>query len=133
MGIILSAKYCLAVFIAGLGLYQLAAIRNDLRGILFFRNKGYTYLFATLALIPSLYYFFTWNYRNVTGVIEGYQQAILFTLSMLFALLFTLCLSSLLNRVQFQVNTHRINGLEVLRTDTYFHAVRRSFKANIDD
>jgi len=133
MLITLSIKYCLAVFIAGLGLYQLAAMRNGLRGLLFFRKKRYSFLFASFTLIPSLYYFFTWNYRNVTGIIEGNQQAGLFVLSMFVALLFTLCVSSLLNRLQFQLSTHLVKGLEVLKADTFFHAVRRSIRVNIDD
>jgi hypothetical protein len=123
----LSLEYCYLVFIAGVGVLQAAAAYNNLRGLLFNRSKGYTYLFSALAIIPALYYFFTWNKHRATGIIEGSQQAGLFICSIFFALITTLLISSLINHSLRQHEIHA-EGLEVLRDISFFHALRYRVK-----
>jgi len=129
----LALKYCLAVFIAGVGLYQLAAQRNSLKGILFFRSKTWTVLFACVTIIPALLYFFSWNYRNATGIIEGSQQAALFVGSIAAALFFTLLVSSWLNHSRLPAVKARDTGIEALRTATFLQALRRRYGAHLED
>jgi len=133
MFVSLSIKYCLAVFIAGIGIYQLAAGRSNLKGVLFFQSKLWTYILGCITIIPSLYYFFSWNYRNATGIIEGSQQAGLFVGSMAAALLITLFVSSWLNHSRLPVAKACDTGIEALRTATFLQALRRRYGANFED
>jgi len=126
-------KYCLAVFVAASGVVQLAAEHNKLNGVLFFRNKIWTYLFACVTVIPSLYYFFSWNERNATGVVEGAQQAGLFVVSLAAAILVTLLLSSLLNYRRFPDKKDPGTGIEALKSATLIQALRRHYGAPSED
>lgn len=119
-------EYMIPVFIAGLGVIQAAAAYNDLKGLLFFRHKFIAYVFLFIMLLPSMYYIFTWNQRNVTGFIEGSQQAAMFFLAMLLALGFTLIVSSLINSGLKQP-LKPLEGLEALKETTFFKTMQKRF------
>ena len=74
----LSVEYFVFIFIAALGIYQLAAAYSGLKGISFFPNKNLGYIFTVIAISPTFIGLFTWNQRNGTGIVEGAQQFGLF-------------------------------------------------------
>jgi hypothetical protein len=119
-------EYMIPVFMAGLGVIQAAAAHNSLKGMLFFRHKAITYLFSAIMLLPALYYLFTWNQRNVTGIIEGSQQAGFFFLAMLIALIVTLIVSSIIN-AGLGRPLKPLAGLDALRETTFFKTVQSWF------
>jgi hypothetical protein len=119
-------EYSIPVFIAALGVIQAAAAYNNLTGLRFFRQKIVTYAFSTLLLLPALYYLFTWNQRNVTGIIEGAQQVGLFFGSVLLALVSTLVVSSLVN-TDLTGSKKPANGLEVFKETTFIKTLQGWF------
>jgi hypothetical protein len=127
----LSWKYWLLVFLAVLGILQGAAARNNLRGLFFFRYRAASYVFAALAIGFPLVIFFSWNSRYATSVIEGSEQAGLFTLAALAAILSTLVVSSAIRSALFKRQvTHRHglrarrHGLPALQHATIYHILR---------
>jgi hypothetical protein len=127
-----SLNYCLLVFIAVLGVLQLAAFYNDFRGLLFFPSKIYSLVFAVFAIGFALFAFFTWNDLHkiiVNGslkilIVEGSQQTGLFVLSAAAGILFTLVFSSLVNYRRVTPVKSQQDGLDALRESTFFQAFR---------
>jgi hypothetical protein len=117
-------SYVIPCLISGLGVFQAAAAYNNLRGILFFKDKVISSVLAGILIVPPLWYLGTWNRRNATGIIEGSQQAGLFFASMLVALIITLVLSSIINR-HLRQSSASARGLEALRDATFFQLMRR--------
>jgi len=118
-----SVNYCLLVFIAVLGVLQLAAARNNLRSLLFFPRRRYTVGFAVLSIGFTLTAFFTWNDFN-SIIVEGSQQTGSFLLSTAAGVIFTLVFSSILNRRRNGSGNSSKDGLEALRESTYIQALR---------
>jgi len=110
----LSWKYFLLVFIAVMGVLQGAAAQNDLRGLRFFRSLLASYAFSVLAVGFSLFVFFNWNSWFATGVIEGSQQVIFFTLAGIAALLCTRVVASVIRSSYSQRRVVRPGRLEAL-------------------
>jgi hypothetical protein len=123
----LALKYGGLVFIAVVGVLQAAAAHNNLRGLLFFKNKSSAYLWAALTTGAALAAFFTWNYLFPTGIIEGSQQTGLFALSALAALIFTLIISSVVKSRFGRDAEVEKGGLEVLNRTSYFSALRAKY------
>jgi hypothetical protein len=119
----ISLKYSLLVFGAVLGVIQAAAGYNNLRGLLFFRSRLCTYIFAVIAIGVPLGLFFTWNYMSETGVIAGTEQTGLFVLFVLAAVILTLIISSLTNIRYSPRCTAPPSGLEALRERTFFRII----------
>jgi hypothetical protein len=127
-----SLNYCLLVFIAVLGVLQLAAAYNNFRGLLFFPRTIFTVCFAVLAIGIALFAFFTWNDLHkiiVNGsqkifIVEGSQQTGLFVLSAAAGILFTLVFSSVVNYRRFSAGDSEQDGLDALRESTFFQAIR---------
>ena len=117
----ISLKYGLLVFVGVTGILQAAAGYNNLRGLLFFKNKHVAYIFALLAVSGSLYAFFSWNYLFETGVIAGAEQAGIFVLSTFIALVSTLVFSSAIKSTSFKNRGVHPRGLDALREATIFH------------
>ena len=117
-----SLNYCLLVFIAVVGVIQLAALNNNFQGLLFFPRPLYTLAFAVVAIGSALFVFFTWyNFRSL--VVEGSQQTGSFVASTLAAIIFYLVGSSLLNSRRFNPGKSGQKGLEALRKTTFFQAI----------
>ena len=130
MGFVLYLQYFLFVFMAVMGILQIAAIRNDLKGMSFFENKYYAYIFAVITIGGSLFAFFTWNYWSNVGIIEGSQQFGLFVGASFLALVFTLLFASVLKRDLVRVRqivTHKEN-LESLKTATLLDIMQNKLK-----
>lgn len=119
----LSLEYIALVFLANMGVLQLAAGYNKLHGMSFFNNAVYTFLFGVITIVPSLLIFFIWNNILPTGIIEGAQQAGLFFISFLISLVLTLSIGSSLHRDQRDSNVSR-RGIEIMRSTTYYKAIR---------
>jgi hypothetical protein len=120
----LAFEYFYLVLIASIGVIQAAVAYSGFKGISFFRHKIFSYLFTILTLGPVLGAFFTWNERNLTGVIEGSEQFYLFMLAIVAAIGFTLFLSSLLNHRSIHKNNLQCNGFEALKEVTFYKALR---------
>ncbi len=118
-----SLNYCLLVFIAVLGVLQLAAVRNNFRGLLLFPRRIFSLVFAVFAIGFDLFAFFTWNDFNVY-IVEGSQQFASFVLSAAAGIIFTLAGSSLLNYRRLGCDKSQQDGLEALRESTFFQAFR---------
>jgi NADH:ubiquinone oxidoreductase subunit 2 (subunit N) len=123
----LALEYFWLAFIAAVGVLQVVAAYNGLRGVSFFSRKAYGYLFAAFTVGPALALFFTWNLRNPTGIIEGREQFGFFILALAASIGFTLVASSLLNNRRLRGNYARHDGLEALREMTFFQALRDRF------
>ncbi len=123
----LALEYFALVFVAVVGVLQLVAAYNELRGVSFFSRKIYGYLFAALTVGPALAGFFTWLSRNPSGIIHGREQFAFFILALIAALSFTLAVSSLLKNRRLRGNHAQHDGLEAVREVTFFQALRHRF------
>ncbi|MEL7561852.1 hypothetical protein [Dehalogenimonas sp. 4OHTPN] len=120
----LTFEYFLLVFIAGLGFLQFAAMKGGLRGIWLSLDLSKNRFYAAVLSFPAMLAFFTWNYRNPVGIIEGAQQAGLFSLAAALSVLFTIALSSLINRNKLKPSRKIDAGLEALRSHTYYQIIK---------
>jgi hypothetical protein len=123
----LAVEYFYLVTIAAIGAIQAAVAYNGLKGISFFRQRIFNYLFALLTIGPSMARLFTWNQRNPVGIIEGAQQFYFFMLALVIAIAFTLIVSSLLRHSSLHGNHPQYDGLEALREVTFFQAIWRRY------
>jgi hypothetical protein len=121
----LSMEYLALVFLAVLGVLQLAAMRGRWFKLLFFQEKAATYLLSAVLVLLPLVLLFTWNYRNATGVVQGAEQAGLFMLALVLAVVYTAALSSLMNYSDRNSTSEHKEGLEVLRDMTFYEALCR--------
>ena len=147
MNQVTSWQYFILMFIAIIGVLQLIAARNQLKGILFFKREALAYLFSFLAIGGSFGWFFGWGdpldmamrqtgdaAMRQTGL-EGAQQFLYFLLGTLAALSFTLIVSSLLRAYQWKGKTKEkgsSQGLDTLREMSYFEAIKHSFRSKED-
>lgn len=121
----LFAEYFISVFIAALAVIQLSAARAGLRGLIFGGRSANAYYVAIPLLLIAGTLFFTWNERNPTGVIEGAQQAGLFSLAVAASALFTLLVASVINHRRLGGTRSTARGLARLHDMTYFQSLRR--------
>ena len=127
----LATEYFLSVFLAATATIQFAVNRGGFRGIMFSQNASLNRMLATILLLPPAILFFTWNTHNPTGIIEGAQQAGLFSLAVLCAGAVTIVITSALNQKKLTPPLHVIpsDGLEALKQMTFLQAImRRSWK-----
>jgi hypothetical protein len=89
----LTAEYFFMTLAAVLGVIQAAAAFSGRDKLCFFNRPIHAYIFAFLTTGPSMAGFFTWNWRNATGLVEGSQQFIYFSLSCACAVGLSLLLS----------------------------------------
>ena len=123
----LALEYFYLAFVAIVGVLQIVAAYNDLRGVSFFNCKIYGYLFAVFTVGPALAGFFTWHLRNPFGVIQGREQFGFFMLALTIALILTLTASSLLKNRYLRGKYTQHDGLAALREVTFFQALRHRF------
>ena len=122
----LGRNYVNFIFIASIGVIQLAAAHAGLTKLLFIKSKAFTY-FLGLSLIVAGFTWFFWDgphhIPDTDGGLDGNDQAARFALSALAAVGFTVLTSSMLNH---RTNGHPIpapDGLESLRDNTYLEAL----------
>lgn len=125
------AEYCFYVFIAVIGMLQLIATRWQIRGISFFRNKGWGYAFGTVAIAAVFIWFFRFTGLDLAQpTFDTPPQLFWLSLSTFLAVVFTLGLSSIVNRklVAPGDDDDGDEGLEALKRKTYWRAISRYFK-----
>ena len=89
----LTAEYFFMTLAAVLGVLQAAAAYSGRDKLMFFNRPIHAYIFAFLTTGPAMVGFFTWNWRNATGLVEGSQQFIYFTIACACAVGLSLLLS----------------------------------------
>lgn len=89
----LTAEYFFMTLAAVLGVIQAAAAYSGREKLSFFNRPFHAYIFALLTTGPAMVGFFTWNWRNATGLVEGSQQFIYFTIACACAVGLSLLLS----------------------------------------
>ena len=99
------------------GIIQLAAARNNLRGLYFLSGKKTTAILGAVATVFVLFAFFTWDEMS-SRIIEGSQQTAQFVLSSAAGVLFTVLFSSLVNLHRFKAAGAGKVGLDNLRNST---------------
>jgi phosphate/sulfate permease len=125
-----SLNYCLLVFIAVVGVLQLAAAYNNYRGLLFFPVKIYSLVFGVIAVGMALAGFFLWYDLNDI-IVEGSQQTGSFVISAAIGIIFTLGFSSLVNHRRLNSGVPRQDGLDALQASTFFQAIRNNGKKKV--
>ena len=125
------AEYCVYIIIATIGVMQLIAARWELRGIAFFHNKKWGYIFGIVAILGAFIWFFSFTGLNLKKpTFDTPPQLLWLAVSVSLALLVTLGLSSIVNR-HLTSNTERdktqADGIEVLKQKTYWQAISRLF------
>ena len=137
MGIVHAWQYCIFVFIAVTGLLQLIATRNQLKGMLFIRNKPVTLVLSAAAIVFAFWWFFFRGNRIDTVMrqtgLEGAQQFTVFCWTTFAALVITLVISSFLQMFVYRrregtEQEERLEGAYPLRYISWFEALREAFK-----
>ncbi len=122
----LGRNYVNLVFIASVGVIQLAAAHAGLTKLLFIKCKAITYALGVTLIVAGFIWFFWPGPRHIpdtAGGLDGNDQAARFALSALAAVGFTVLTSSLLNRRSQDRQTPTLDGLESLRENTYLEAL----------
>ena len=123
--------YFLFVFIAALGVLQVVAAHNSLKGLLIVRLRPVAYTGGLAITVAACLWFFLSEPRNipdVDGGLAGNQSAGLFTLGAVLALAVTLLTSSFSNRSWGNGASGCGPGIEAMRDTTYVKAVLGTLK-----
>jgi len=153
----LVGEYFLFIYIASLGVLQIAVSYANLRGLSFFTRPFWGYIFGSLAIAGGFSWFyivgdhhpevgyaisvgdlFRYGFSNPmppgTGLILGAGESVFFFLvAVVCALLTTIIISSI---VKFRISTRTpedkneeaLEGLEALKGMTFFQAITRNLR-----
>jgi len=124
----LDTEYFILVFCSALGFIQIAAAKSGLKGLWVSQKPVLNRVIAGILIAPGAFFFFTWNHRNPVGIIEGSQQAGLFSLATLSAIIVTILVTSVINHFFLKPNEPLAPGLESLKDRTFFQAVLMRLK-----
>lgn len=121
----MTLDYFLLVFIASIGVVQLAAAWSRLNGLLLL-GRRLSLVAAPLLVVAAFAWFFLSEPRNIpdtAGGLDGNQQALLFFAAAGAALVSILLVSSLRNWSM--AGGEHLEGLEALREATYLRLLLR--------
>ena len=125
------AEYCIYVSIAVIGMMQIIAAKWELRGIAFFRNKKWGYVFGSVAIVGVFIWFFGFTGLDLMKpIFDTPPQLLWLAVSVVLALLVTFGLSSIINRrltPGAERDKTQADGIEVLKQKTYWQAISRFF------
>jgi hypothetical protein len=130
-------QYCIFVFIAVMGMLQLIAACQQLKGMLFIRNKPVTLVLSIATVVFAFWWFFYRDDRLNTVMrrtgLEGAQQFTVFCWTTFTALVATLILASLINILVYRRkdktdSEERMEGVYQLRYMSWFEALREGFR-----
>ena len=153
----LVGEYFLFIYLASLGVLQIAVSYANLRGLSFFKRPIWGYIFGSLAIAGGFSWFyivgnphpevgyaitvsdiFRYGFSNPlppgTGLILGAGESVFFFLvAVVCALLTTIIISSI---VKFRISTRTpedkneeaLEGLEALKGMTFFQAITRNLR-----
>ena len=122
--------YSILVFVAALGVVQMAAARSSLRGILFLPSRLGAFVAGLALTTLAFLWFFLSEPRNIPdteGGLDGNQTAGYFAVAAGSAVILTLLLTSLSNRCMGGVRSLE-PGLEAMRQTTYMRALAHALK-----
>lgn len=129
-------EYLIFVFTAAVGALQLVAVRSKLNGLLFLKKPVLAHALSFLIIGFSFYWFFQRDNRMDTVMrrtgLEGSGMFFNFCLATFVALVFTFVASSLISMIHHKTTTSdnaAANGLEALKEQSYFEAIKHSFKS----
>ena len=123
--------YFVFVFIAALGVLQMAAAYNALQGLLFIRFRPLAFLSGLLVTTLAFLWFFLSEPRNIPdteGGLDGNEMAGLFALGAGSALVLSLLFSSVSNRSMIRSGQQPKTGLDALKETTYVRALLGTLK-----
>ncbi len=121
--------YCILVFLASGGVFQMAAALGGFRGLLYFHQRPVTFLFGALVATGAVAWFFLSESRNVPDTalgMNGNEQFGYFFTGAGAGLAFTLIVSSLRNWSLGAKQPHLPPGLDALRETNYLRALHRT-------
>jgi len=128
-------EYFLFIFFASVAVIQLAGAWQNLKFLLFVRNRALSFILSSLLIIASYYWFFFLGGRQARDT-GGDTQLLLFPAATLASMVFTLFLSSIINSGKKRRETPKSDvaasgeGIEVLKEMTYWQAARRKSPAD---
>ncbi|GBD11687.1 hypothetical protein HRbin23_01359 [bacterium HR23] len=128
----LAGDYFIFVFLASLGVVQIASAYAGLWGLLFLRSRWSSAVVGLGLVGMGFAWFFAPGPRHIPdteGGLDGNAQALVFTLAAGTAVLFTLLFASFANARFLHPREIPPEGLEALREATYLQALRRSLSA----
>ena len=123
--------YFVFVFIAALGVLQMAAAYSALQGLLFIRFRPLAFLSGLLVTTLAFLWFFLSEPRNIPdteGGLDGNEMAGLFALGAGSALVLSLLFSSVSNRSMIRSGQQPKTGLDALKETTYVRALLGTLK-----
>ena len=127
----LGRSYVGLVFIASLGVIQLAAAHAGLTKLLFVKSKALTCFLGLTLIVASFTWFFWDGPRHIpdtAGGLDGNDQALLFLLGAVSATIITALLTSIVNARLAGREPEPGEGLEALAHNSYAKAVRHSLR-----
>jgi len=129
----LTLEYIFFVSVATCGVLQITASYSNLRRLLFFQNRGLTYILAILAIGGDFGWFFGWDDRLAVEImhtgLEGSQQFSYFLLGAIVGIVVTLLISSLVHlKSSGDLGEDTMDGLDCLKDSNYLSALRSSFR-----
>ena len=130
----LSRDYVVWVFLAAVGVIQVASAHAGLTKLLFVRAKPWAIALGVVLIVAGFVWFFRdgpRHFPDTAGGINGNEQAARVALTCLAAGAFTFALSSLLNRRGGldDATPAAADGFEALRHRTYAQALAASMKS----
>ena len=124
-----ATDYFLLVFVATVGVMQIAASVGELRGLLLFKDRLAARALGLVLVVAAFVWFFASGTRNLNdyeGGLDANSQALFFFFGAIIGLLFTLIVSSLVNLRARPGDTSPESGLEALKEAGYARALTRS-------
>ena len=130
-------EYCVFVLVAVVGLLQLVAAVNGLKGMLFIRNRPVTVLLSLAAVVFAFWWFFYRDDRINTVMrrtgLEGAQQFTVFCWTTFAALVATLVVASLLRLLVYRRAAdddpeERTEGVYQLKYVSWFEALKEAMQ-----
>ena len=121
--------YCVLVFWASCGVYQMAAAYGSLHGILLFKRRPVSFLLGLALVAGAFTWFFLSQSRNVPDSahgMNGNEQFAYFFVGSGTGLAFTLILASVRNWSLGVERTTLPPGLDALREISYLRALYRT-------
>tara|TARA_B100000315_G_scaffold217799_2_gene218653 strand:+ start:274 stop:861 length:588 start_codon:yes stop_codon:yes gene_type:complete len=121
--------YCILVFLASSGVFQMVAALGGFRGLLYFRQRPVSILFGVVLMTGAVAWFFLSESRNVPDSahgMNGNEQFGYFFAGAGAGLAFTLIVSSLRNWSLGVEKSDLPPGLDALRETSYLRALHRT-------
>ena len=123
--------YILFVFVASLGVIQIAASMGRLNGLLILKSPMVARLLSSILTVAAFIWFFATDTRNLNdyeGGLDANEQAVLFLLGALTAAVVTLGVSSIVNARMNGGDSAPDDGLDALKDGNYITALLHSLR-----